>query len=466
MDSRVIQLTPAAQKYGNLNIRSCGRSFFPIDVFGGPSKSKEGVPITLTVSGFSHPIKTDIPSDARTGAPLWIFRERSWVKKFIHLHELHPGDAVLIARVGRRSYKVSPNNGSKVLDAINKSIEPYHTTKYGKVFLGDSLYVLADTIAPASVDLIMTSPPFGLVRKKDYGNANAKEYVKWFKPFGKLFHHLLKPNGSLVIDIGGSWNPGVPTRSLYVYDLLLTLCKECSFNLAEEFFWWNPSKLPTPAEWVTVRRIRVKDAVNFIWWLSPTPWPKASNRRVLAPYSEAMRDLLKNGYKAKLRPSGHDISEKFVVDNKAAIPPNLIAVANTESNSPYLRYCKKNNLTPHPARFPSDIPEYFIRMLTDPGDFVIDPFAGSCVTGEVSERLERYWICVDNVEEYLKGAIARFGVDQGLFPLPKSNGRDKYYRVYRPSATWRPDEEAPLASDGGKTRPNKKKHEYSQHTGA
>ena len=118
------------------------------------------------------------------------------------------------------------------------------------------------------------------------------------------------------------------------------LCREMGFHLAQEFFWWNPSRLPTPAEWVTVRRIRVKDAVNCVWWLSRTPWPRASNRRVPAPYSQAMKDLLKNGYRAKLRPSGHDISEQFAVDNGASIPPNLIAIPNTESNSYYLRYCQ------------------------------------------------------------------------------------------------------------------------------
>ncbi len=137
--------------------------------------------------------------------------------------------------------------------------------------------------------------------------------------------------------------------------------------------------------------------------LSPSPWPRASNKRVLQPYSESMQDLLKNGYHARKRPSGHDISKKFAIDNGAAIPPNLIASANTESNSFYLRYCRDCGIEPHPARYPSDIPEYFIRMLTDPGDFVVDPFAGSCVTGEVPERLKRHWVCIEISQEYLEG---------------------------------------------------------------
>ena len=96
-----------------------------------------------------------------------------------------------------------------------------------------------------------------------------------------------------------------------------------------------------------------------------------------------MRDLLLNGYTAKLRPSGHNISTKFGKDNGGAVPPNLLAIANTESNGRYQAYCKAQGLQPHPARFPPGLPEYFVRMLTDRGDTVLDPFAGSCVTGEV-----------------------------------------------------------------------------------
>lgn len=302
-------------------------------------------------------------------------------------------------------------------------MKPLHRTQYGAVYHGDSLAFLTERVEPQSIDLIVTSPPFGLVRKKDYGNVESHEYLEWFKPFGQAFKRALKPTGSLVIDIGGAWIPGQPTRSLYHFELAIMLCREFGFHLAQEFFWWNPAKLPSPAEWVTVRRIRVKDAVNVVWWLSPSAWPKASNKRVLAPYSDAMRGLLKNGYRAKLRPSGHDISEKFAIDNGASIPPNLIAIPNTESNSYYLRYCKEHDLTPHPARFPAALPEFFIRMLTDRDDLVFDPFGGSCVTGEVCERLKRRWICVELQEDYLKVRLA----DLRNQPSPSR----RYYLVER-----------------------------------
>ncbi len=347
-------------------------------------------------------------------------------------------------------------------------IKPFFATKRGKMYCGDALELLPQRVASESVHLIMTSPPFGLVRKKDYGNVDAEDYVKWFKPFGEEFKRVLRPDGSLVIDIGGAWVPGQPTRSLYHFKLLIMLCDELGFHLAQEFYWWSPSKLPTPAEWVTVRRIRVKDAVNCVWWLSPTPWPRASNRRVLQPYSKSMKELLKNGYRAKKRPSGHDISRKFATDNRAAIPPNLLAAPNTESNSRYLRYCKEHGIKPHPARFPAAIPEFFVRMLTDPNDLILDPFAGSCVTGEVCQRLRRKWVCIDLIEDYLKGAKGRFGRRQPraeqreLFDL---RDKAKYYRIYQPSLLGDVFEDEPLPADGGRTRPSDEEIGRSRRTG-
>ena len=322
----------------------------------------------------------------------------------------------------------------------------FFQTKLGKAVHGDSSRVLYD-YKKNSVDLIMTSPPFALVRKKDYGNANESEYLEWFKPFAESFRHVLKENGSLVIDIGGSWIPKQPTRSLYHFKLLIMLCEEFGFHLAQEFYWWNPAKLPTPAEWVTVRRVRVKDAINCVWWLSPSPWPKASNKRVLQPYSDSMRDLLKNGYKAMKRPSGHDISDKFSKNNGASIPPNLLAIPNTESNGQYPKYCKDHSLTPHPARFPSKLPEFFIRMLTDKHDLVVDPFAGSCVTGEVCEKIGRRWVCIESDQEYLKGAQGRFVIK----PCMEYKDGVKSYQIFHPGHAWNGDE-SPLPNDGGQKR--------------
>ena len=338
-------------------------------------------------------------------------------------------------------------NGSQPQMPEFEMPKQFFRTDLGRIFHGDSLGLLHEVLEPQSIDLIMTSPPFGLVRKKSYGNEDADRYLKWFRPFAEGFRRVLKHSGSLVIDIGGSWKVGTPTRSLYHFDLLTMLCREYGFHLCQEHYWWNPAKLPTPAEWVNVRRVRVKDAVNCIWWLSLSPWPKANNRRVLAPYSDSMLDLLENGYEAKLRPSGHDISDKFGRDNGGSVPPNLLALANTESNGRYQNYCREKDLPIHPARYPSAIPEYFIRFLTDPGDAVLDPFAGSCVTGEVAENILRRWICCETSKPYLEGARARFEAQ------PPRKSKEVFYRIAPPCTVSVDEQEILLPEDGGRSRP-------------
>ncbi|MCA9688648.1 MAG: site-specific DNA-methyltransferase [Myxococcales bacterium] len=327
----------------------------------------------------------------------------------------------------------------------------FFKTGRGRAYLGDSLGLLTRTLAPASVDLVVTSPPFGLVYKKAYGNEDADRYLDWFRPFAAGVRRVLRERGSLVIDIGGAWNRGQPTRSLYHFKLLVMLCEEYGYHLAQEFYWWNPAKLPSPAEWVTVRRVRVKDAINCVWWLSPSPYPRASNLRVLQPYSPDMQRLLRVGYRAKKRPSGHDITGKFARRNAGSIPPNLLVAGNNESNSRYLRYCEQQGVPVHPARFSSAIPRYFVRMLTDPGDTVLDPFAGSCVTGEVCEALERRWICGELREDYLKGARGRFLKDRGPQDSKDRSAEGRQYSVWSPDAVADGDTTA-LPADGGESR--------------
>ncbi len=146
--------------------------------------------------------------------------------------------------------------------------------------------------------------------------------------------------------------------------------------------------------------------------------------------------------------------KKFSNTNGAAIPPNLVAIPNTESNSFYLRYCEEHGLRPHPARFPAELPEYFIRMLTEPGDYVVDPFGGSCVTGEVCERTNRRWTCIELLHEYCEAALGRFilDVEEVAKPVPNPKDPSNYYRVPRPGILWSGDHDDSLPNDGGKKR--------------
>ena len=295
---------------------------------------------------------------------------------------------------------------------------PIYETELGRAYCCDSLKFLP-TLEDGSVDLVVTSPPYALHFKKEYGNADQRDYVKWFLPFAAEIKRVLKEDGSFVLNVGGAWTAGAPVRSLYHFRLLLALCDEIGFNLCQEFFWFNPAKMPAPAEWVNVRRMRVKDSVEYIFWLSASPFPKADNSRVLQAYSADMQRLIKRGIKQTKRPSGHNIKTTFAADRGGSIPPNLIECGNNESNSRYIKQSKSNGKKVHPARFPGELPRFFIEFLTQRNDLVLDPFAGSNTTGAVAERLGRRWISIERDQEYAADSELRFSEQNNGEPTGK-----------------------------------------------
>ena len=287
---------------------------------------------------------------------------------------------------------------------------PAYKTSFGSAYHADSLDFLTQ-IKDDSVNLVMTSPPFALQRKKEYGNKDQSEYVEWLAKFAREVFRVLKKDGSFVLDLGGAYTKGKPTRSLYNFKVLIHFCDDIGFHLAEDFYWYNPSKLPSPIEWVNKRKIRTKDAVNTVWWFSKSEFPKADVTKVLTPYSERMKKLLddpESFYKAKKRPSGHSIGTGFGKDNGGAIPSNLIQAPNSESNGQYMRGCREIGVKPHPARFPARLPEFFIRLLTEPNDLVVDIFSGSNTTGQVAEAEGRKWVSIDENINYIAASAFRF----------------------------------------------------------
>ncbi len=260
------------------------------------------------------------------------------------------------------------------------------------------------------VQLIFTSPPFILNRKKKYGNLTGEEYITWFAKFAHDFKKLLKKDGSIVIELGNGWEPGKPTMSTLALQALLKFLEEGKFHLCQQFICYNPARLPSPAQWVNVERIRVKDAFTHVWWISPNDRPKANNRRILKEYSKSMKHLLATGkYNSGKRPSEHHIGkESFNKDNKGAIPPNVLTLSNTKANDNYLAYCRINRFQPHPARMQNGLAEFFIKFLTTPRNLVFDPFGGSNTTGAMAEKLKRRWVSLEPVDDYVYSSVGRF----------------------------------------------------------
>ena len=301
---------------------------------------------------------------------------------------------------------------------------PAYTTMLGASYCGDSLDLLAG-LPDGSVNLVVTSPPFALLREKAYGNRDQAEYLDWLTALAHQVRRVLRDDGSFVLDLGGAYQRGVPARSLHPFRVLLRFCDEVGFFLADDVYWHNPAKLPSPIEWVNKRKMRMKDSVNTVWWFSKTEWPKADVSKVLAPYGDRMKKLLDDPeafYKPALRPSGHDIGKGFATDNGGAIPANLLQIPNTESNGLYVDACKAVGVERHPARFPAKLPEFFIRLLTEPGDVVVDIFAGSNTTGQVAEAEGRRWLSFELREDYVASSAFRF--------LDKRNTRSELQAIH------------------------------------
>ena len=292
-------------------------------------------------------------------------------------------------------------------------MDPYYSTELGTAYSGAAEDFLNSDCAEAirgKLDLIFTSPPFPLVKKKKYGNQTGEEYLEWIVSVITKLSELLRDDGSLVIEIGNAWIKGSPVMSTLPLESLLAIQKNTSLYLCQQFICHNPARLPGPAQWVTIERIRIKDSFTHVWWFSPSEKPKANNRKVLQPYKPSMKRLLeRKRYNAGPRPSGHRISEEsFFADNGGAIPPSVLEFANTSWRAAYANWCKKNSVPLHPARMAQGLAEFFISFLTDEGDLVLDPFAGSNTTGATCEKMGRRWQAIEQSEAYLLGSMGQF----------------------------------------------------------
>jgi site-specific DNA-methyltransferase (cytosine-N4-specific) len=288
-----------------------------------------------------------------------------------------------------------------------------YRTKQGVMIQGATEDTLSSPLLrryKGKVQLIFTSPPFPLNTKKKYGNLTGREYVKWLGSFAPLFRDFLTKDGSIVIELGNAWESGRPIMSTLALEALINFLDSGNLLLCQQFIAYNKARLPSPAQWVNIERIRVKDAYTNVWWMSPVDRPKADNTRVLKEYSKSMKRLLSTGkYNPGMRPSEHNIgATSFLTKNKGAIPSNVLIFSNTASNDSYMNKCREKGYMPHPARMPKEIAEFFINFLTEPGDIVLDPFAGSNTTGWIAETLGRKWISIEKKATYAKQSRIRF----------------------------------------------------------
>jgi DNA modification methylase len=291
-------------------------------------------------------------------------------------------------------------------------LKPVYKTQFGQAFncsIEDFIASEKFNELKGKVDLILTSPPYPLVSPKAYGNRIGEDYKHWLAGIMRDLKTLLKPKGSLVVEIGNAWEKGIPTMSTLPLETLIQIKLESELQVCQQFIWNNPNKLPGPATWVNIKRIRVKDAFTHIWWYSNTPDAKANNLKILTPYKDGMKKLLeRQDYNRGLRPSGHSIGDGFLKSNKGSIPSNVLTFPNSLETKEYRDWCKKHDLPQHPARMPEKLAEFFIEFLTNKNALILDPFGGSNTTGKVAEDLKRQWIYVERDPIYVQGSKGRF----------------------------------------------------------
>ena len=260
------------------------------------------------------------------------------------------------------------------------------------------------------VQLVFTSPPFPLASPKSYGNQNGTVYVEWLYGIVNRLKPLLKPSGSIVIEIGNSWDKGSPTMSTIPLETLIKIGSESDLHICQQFICNNPNRLPSPIVYVNKERIRVKDSFTHVWWYGKKERPYSNNRSVLREYSPAMKRLLHTqNYNHGMRPSEHMIGEKsFLKNNGGAIPSNVLEFGGSSVSKSYRDWCRVNGYKQHPAKMAEGLASFFIKFLTKESDLVFDPFGGSNTTGSMAENLGRKWATVERDHEYLLGSIGRF----------------------------------------------------------
>lgn len=254
----------------------------------------------------------------------------------------------------------------------------------GRILSGDCLDVLA-RMPSDSVDLIITSPPYADARRRTYGGVKPNDYVDWFAPRAEQMLRVLKPTGSLVLNIKEKAIDG--ERHTYVLDLILHLKRETGFRWVEEYIWHKTTA--APGKW----KYRFRDAWERVLHFAKTRDVKMNQEAVMVPTGDWTKARLKNM-------GANDISRQESATRSGvgrrisawqgrpmAYPSNVLHASPVAHN------------TGHSAPFPEWLPEFFIKLFTDPGDLVVDPFSGSGTTAKVATQLGRRAIGIEILAE-------------------------------------------------------------------
>jgi len=283
-----------------------------------------------------------------------------------------------------------------------------------RFIVGDCEEILKD-LPSKSIDLVFTSPPYA--NQRNYGTEESSispdDYIKWFAPKARQIKRVLKDNGSFVLNISDKIVDGF--QHLYVFELVVFLCKKIGFHLVRDYIWYNPATPPNVFSRGGYGR--TKKSHEYCFWFSKTNEWTFNLDPIRKPYSKDMQKYLmgkgKGDRSQNTRPSTHNFNcEKVWTDNGGSDPGTVIELGNTSSNDIFFKLCKEKGIA-HPARFPEKLAEFFILSGTKEGDIVLDPFSGSGTTAVSAARNGRRWIGIDLNPDYCELATARMEIELG-----------------------------------------------------
>ena len=255
------------------------------------------------------------------------------------------------------------------------------------IHVGDCLDVMKN-MPSDSVDLIVTSPPYADARQHTYGGIPPKAYVSWFSDRAEQMLRVLKPSGSLVLNIKEKVVDG--QRHTYVLELILALNRDIGFRWVEEYIWHKTTA--APGKW----KYRFRDSWERILHFSKTPDLKMRQDAVKVPVGDWTKTRLKNMSANDLTRQESRTNSKVGRRIAAWEGKRTVYPSNVLHRSPIAHN------TGHSAAFPEWLPEFFILLFTDEGDVVLDPFSGSGTTYRVAERLGRVPVGIEINEEYVQ----------------------------------------------------------------
>ncbi len=258
------------------------------------------------------------------------------------------------------------------------------------IHVGDCLDVMKD-MPSESIDLIVTSPPYADARRHTYGGIPPNAYVSWFADRAEQMLRLLKPSGSLVLNIKEKVVDG--QRHTYVLELILALNRDVGFRWVEEYIWHKTTA--APGKW----KYRFRDSWERILHFSKTPDLKMRQDAVKVPVGDWTKTRLKNMSANDLTRQESRTNSKVGRRIAAWEGKRTVYPSNVLHRSPIAHN------TGHSAAFPEWLPEFFILLFTDEGDVVLDPFSGSGTTFRVAERLGRVPVGIEINQEYVQEQI-------------------------------------------------------------